>query len=215
MATSALGLYTQERNPVTTEWDDIHRRLGNLPPLEGAAAAPSAAPPDVPVEASLGSGGETAAEDEAELEALRAARLAELKAGTAADGAFGAIVDIKHADFCEQVNRAGEGVGVVVFLYKKGHYASSYMLVLLEKLARLQKHVKFVKIPHDECIPGYPDANLPTLLMYRDDDLVRQCVGQAAFGGASYGMDDVEWELASAGLVTTSLGRNPHAEPHR
>ena len=106
-------------------------------------------------------------------------------------------------------------MGVVVFLFKKGHYPSSYMEVLLEKLARKFGHVKFVRIPHTECIDGYPDANLPTLLIYRDDDLLRQCVGVAAFGGRSYGIDDVEWELAEAGVVKTELGRNPHAQPHR
>jgi hypothetical protein len=46
--------------------------------------------------------------------------------------------------------------------------------------------------------------------MYKDDDLVHQCVGAAAFGGSSFGVDDVEWELAQAGLVTTDLPKNPH-----
>jgi hypothetical protein len=84
------------------------------------------------------------------------------------------------------------------------------MLVLLEKLAIRFSDVKFLQIDSHECIPNYPEANLPTLLMYKDDDLVHQCVGAAAFGGSSFGVDDVEWELAQAGLVTTDLPKNPH-----
>jgi len=113
------------------------------------------------------------------------------------------------------VNQAGDGIGVVVFLFKKGHYPSSYMLVLLEKLASCFKDVKFVQIGHEECIPGYPDANLPTLLLYRDDELLGQLVGTSPYGGSSYGIDDVEWELAAAKLIETEIVRNPHEQPHR
>lgn len=114
-----------------------------------------------------------------------------------------------------QVNRAGEGVGVVVHLHKRGHYASTYMLTLLEKLARKFARVKFVSIGHTECIHNYPERNLPTLLIYKNDDLLRQCVGVGAFGGVSYGIDDVEWELAQVGVVDTELEKNPHAEGKR
>eukprot|EP00966_Prymnesium_polylepis_P227775 5270907-Prymnesium_polylepis.1 len=36
---SLLGMNAKARDPVTTEWDDIQRRLGNLPPLEQDEAA--------------------------------------------------------------------------------------------------------------------------------------------------------------------------------
>ena len=75
--------------------------------------------------------------------------------------------------------------------------------------------VKFLQIEASECIPGWPDRNLPTLFVYRDDDLLAQCVGPAAFGGASFAIDDVEWELAQAGIVTSALEVNPHAKAHR
>jgi hypothetical protein len=31
-----------------------------------------------------------------------------------------------------------------------------------------------VQIGSTECIPNYPDRNLPTLLLYRDDELLGQ-----------------------------------------
>ena len=30
-----------------------------------------------------------------------------------------------------------------------------------------------LRIESTDCIPGYPDGNLPTLLIYRDDELLR------------------------------------------
>eukprot|EP00965_Chrysotila_dentata_P225207 6194621-Pleurochrysis_carterae.AAC.3 len=101
---------------------------------------------------------------------------------------------------------------------------------MLRALARKFKHVKFVKIAYEDCIPGYPskklqdcrrahkrtsrsqeksltrtrpasfltfahallqERNLPTLLFYRDDDLLGQCVGVNAFGGSSYGVEGI------------------------
>ena len=103
-------------------------------------------------------------------------------------------------------------VGVVLLLFKKGHYGSSYMLVTLERLAAKFGDVKFLKIVSTECIPGYPDRNLPTLLVYKDDDMLAQWVGTKMFGGAQYSADDVEWELAQLGVLATELAKNPHAE---
>lgn len=225
---SLLSTLSQSSNPVTTDWDDIQRRIGNLPALEAPEPAPAwePVPPWEPEEVSdallheklrvAGEGGpgcsaDTSADTDAVV-AWRATRLRELRGE---DGRFGAVVTITHEQFVPEVNRAGEGVGVVVFLFKKGHYPSQYMRVLMEKLAAKFRRVKFVQIGHEECIPGYPDANLPTLLMYKDDDLVCQTVGADAFGGPDYGIDDVEWEIAQAGLVRTDVPRNPHAERHR
>ena len=111
-------------------------------------------------------------------------------------------------EFVAEVNQAGDGVGVVLLLFKKGHYGSSYMLVTLERLAAKFGDVKFLKIVSTECIPGYPDRNLPTLLVYKDDDMLAQWVGTKMFGGAQYSADDVEWELAQLGVLTTELAKN-------
>ena len=65
-----------------------------------------------------------------------------------------------------------------------------------------------MQIPHTDCIPGYPDANLPTLLHYRDDELLGQSVGAAAFGGKSFSIEDVEWELARYGVCKSDLPKD-------
>ena len=213
---SLLGMnQTQRGGPVTTEWDDTLRKHGILPPLEEPASSEAAEDHDVAPPAPAARASDAADEDEEdELARLRSERLAELKGG-GSSGRFGKVLPLSHADYTAEVNRAGEGVAVVVFLSKQRHYLSAYTLVMLEQLARKFSDVKFMQIESAECIPGYPDRNLPTLFVYRDDDLLAQCIGPAAFGGQSFGIDDVEWELAQAGIVTTDLKVNPHAKPHK
>ena len=48
-------------------------------------------------------------------------------------------------------------------------------------------------------------------LCKRVDILLRQCTGPSAFGGTSFGVDSVEWELAQSGVIETELPRCPHA----
>ena len=193
-------VFTTERDKPTSDWDDVQRRAGNLPPLE-APATTEAFVAEVIAAA--------AEDDDEELQRLRAERLDELKAGKAGPR-FGALMQLAREDYPAEVNKAGEGVGVVVFLHKPRHYLSSYTETLIEKLARKFCQVKFLQIDSNECIPLYPEANLPTLLLYKDDELVGQCVGAAAFGGKSFGIDDVEWELAQVGFLKTELPKNPH-----
>ena len=165
---STLTQYTKERDRATTEWDDIQRRIGNLPALEAPPAEDSPFPElEQPVAAAA------AHDDDDELARLRAMRLDELKQRSVTPR-FGSVAPLAHADYVAEVCRAGKGVGVVVFLHKEGHYQSAYMLVLLEKLARKFGDLKFLRIASAECIPGYPDRNLPTLFLYRDDDLLRR-----------------------------------------
>lgn len=53
----------------------------------------------------------------------------------------------------------------------------------LTTLAEKYKATKFVKIVGDHCIPNYPDKNLPTLLIYGNNDLQQQLVGLSQLGG--------------------------------
>jgi len=200
MATSALGLNaTQFGGPVTTEWDDTLRKHGIIPPLEPdepVEEAPAEAPAPPPPSSST----EEEESEEAELVRLRAERLAEMKTGQSG-GRFGSVQPLSHADYVAEVNQAGEGVGVVVFLFTARHYMSAYTLVLMERLARKHADVKFLQIEATECMPGYPKANLPTAFAYRDDDLLGQLVGSAAFGGTSFGIEEVEAALRKTGVL--------------
>lgn len=53
----------------------------------------------------------------------------------------------------------------------------------LEQLAAQYQHVKFINMQSTDCIPNYPDSNLPTLLVYRDGQCARTIVGLRTLGG--------------------------------
>ena len=53
----------------------------------------------------------------------------------------------------------------------------------LQELAKKYPQTKFLKIISTECIPNYPDKNLPTVLIYKDTKCVQHLIGLAQFGG--------------------------------
>lgn len=59
-------------------------------------------------------------EDEAVLLEYRNKRLAELKA-LASKEKFGSVLEITAVDYVQEVNNAGEGIWVVLHLYKQGY----------------------------------------------------------------------------------------------
>lgn len=52
----------------------------------------------------------------------------------------------------------------------------------LEELATKYPATKFVKIISTDCIPNYPDRNLPTLLVYNNGAVKANHVGIHSFG---------------------------------
>lgn len=56
------------------------------------------------------------------------------------------------------------------------------LLQCLEELATKYPATKFVKIISTDCIPNYPDRNLPTVLVYKNGALKSNYVGLHNFG---------------------------------
>ncbi|KAG9440368.1 hypothetical protein H6P81_020533 [Aristolochia fimbriata] len=179
----------------TTEWDDLQRKYGNLPP-KPAAFKP---PPFVPAEDEASKPRDKAwidekTEEELEdleddrdldddrfLEEYRKKRLAELREA-ARISKYGSVVPITGADFVREVSQAPPDVWVVVFLYKEGIPDCGVLLNCLEELASRYPATKFVKIISTDCIPNYPDRNLPTLLVYKNGAVKATLVGMRQFG---------------------------------
>ena len=123
---------------------------------------------------------------------------------------FGSVQPIMRTDFVQEVSVASDGCWVVVHLYKDGCAAfcwpgkggrsarppcapdlggahrlgpSELLGLCLDELAFKYPATKFVKIVSTECIPSYPDRNLPTVLLYHASQCVRTLAGLGAFGG--------------------------------
>jgi hypothetical protein len=57
------------------------------------------------------------------------------------------------------------------------------MEATLRILAKKFKATKFISIRSDDAIRNYPDKNLPTLLIYKGGDVIKQFIGLLSFGG--------------------------------
>lgn len=56
------------------------------------------------------------------------------------------------------------------------------LMQCIEELATMYPATKFVKIISTDCIPNYPDCNLPTLLVYNNGAVKGNYVGMKRFG---------------------------------
>ncbi|PRP77337.1 phosducin-like protein [Planoprotostelium fungivorum] len=216
-----------EENTGRTEWEDHMIRLGNM----DARKDPRAPTSDEYDEHASNVGAtlrqlvreseivhaeredaldELEFDDEEEnkmLEEYRKMRLEQLKEQSKRER-FGELVTISEPSYKKEVTEAGD-VWVVVFLYKSGIPHCQLMEQRLRQLARKFKATKFVQIRSEEAIRGYPDKNLPTLLVYHKGNVARQFVGLQEFAGESTTADDVEWALGQLGAVQTEIETDP------
>jgi hypothetical protein len=96
---------------------------------------------------------------------------------------FGTLEGIRGSEFVQKVTEASAEVWVVVLLYKESHEACALLLSCFEDLAAKYPSSKFVKIISTDCIPNYPDQNLPTVLIYHGGAVKHNLVGLAHWGG--------------------------------
>ncbi|KAK9702932.1 Proteolipid protein 2 [Basidiobolus ranarum] len=202
-----------------TEWNDILRAKGIIPPkdeitedqvmdaLEEIIAEANSKKLD---EKDLDELDELEdEEDERVLLEYRQKRMAEMQAQAEKD-VFGELTQISEQDFVKEVTEASKEVSVVVHLFKDQYPACRLMNAHLSTLAQKYKSTKFVKIISDNCIHGYPDQNLPTLLIYVAGDLRKQQIGLLGLGGMSMKPEDLENLFDTCGAIVRS--RPAHSE---
>lgn len=175
---------------------------------------------------------EGAVDDEEErlLDKIRRQRMAQLRAETT-KARFGRVYPISRPDYTREVTEASKtdpdtdaesapaqpaegtdkqrqgGTGVVCFLYKDGIDTCRLLAGYLDTLAAKYPATKFVSIVGDQCIPNYPDRNLPTLLIYRNGELHRQIVGlrpEIGLDGMKTKCEDIELLLTAVGAIERS-----------
>ena len=150
---------------------------------------------------------ETADDDEERiLLRLRQQRMQELSS-SAKMARFGRVYPISRPDYTREVTDASKddispaGTGVVCFLYHPSMDTSKLLAGYLDTLAAKHPATKFVSIVGSQCIPNYPDHNLPTLLIYRNGELRRQIVGLRP----EIGLDGLRTTLAGASFVSLTF----------
>ncbi|XP_069828521.1 phosducin-like protein 3 [Dendropsophus ebraccatus] len=206
-----------------TEWNDILRRKGILPPKETPKEdevdeaeilkqqSVVKTYEDMTLEELDENEDEFSEEDERAIELYRQQRLAQWQAAQIKNK-FGEVLEISGQDYVQEVTKASKGLWVVLHLYKQGIPLCTLINQHLAVLARKFKDVKFVKSISTTCIPNYPDKNLPTIFVYLDGEIRAQFIGPLVFGGMKLTQDDLEWKLSESGAIKTDLEENPRQQ---
>ncbi|XP_037594644.1 phosducin-like protein 3 [Cebus imitator] len=146
-------------------------------------------------------------EDEHVIEIYRWQRLAEWKA-TKLKNKFGEILEISGKNYVQEVTKAGEGLWVILHLYKQGIPFCTVINQHLSGLASKFPDVRFIKAISTTCMPNYPEKNLDRFL-YLEGDIKSQLMDPLVFGGMNLTRDELEWKLSESGTIKMNLEENP------
>ncbi|RUS25931.1 thioredoxin-like protein [Jimgerdemannia flammicorona] len=188
-----------------TEWNDILRARGIIPPKDEVTEAQIEQMVDEAIAARIAKENSLEEktldeldelEDEEDDRVVQEYRMEEMRA-MAAKEKFGDLVQINKPDFVREVTEASKECCIVVHLIP----ACKLMNAHLTELAQRYKAVKFLKIVGDQCIPNYPDRNLPTLLVYGEGDIKANLVGAQYFGGMKMTVESLRQILMATGAI--------------
>lgn len=186
-------------NKVTTEWEDIHVRLGNYLPTQEKSETmaelenitlnvienfdPLKSKTDEQIK-------EMVLEDEEDefIKEYQQKRLNELKEFSKKTK-FGTLIEIRRQDFVTEVNNAPSEVYVVLGLYNDSVESSLLLCKSLEFLANKFPLVKFLKIVANNCIENIREYDIPSLIIYYGGKLLKQYIPAAMVLGK-----DMSWK---------------------
>uniref|UniRef100_A0A7S4K6A8 Phosducin domain-containing protein n=1 Tax=Guillardia theta TaxID=55529 RepID=A0A7S4K6A8_GUITH len=187
----------------TTEWDELQKKYGNLDTELGSDRYLKDLEEETRAIGDLlkkqekeeerrwnqramemGDEDDEADEDEQTfMENYRQRRLEEMKAAAKA-AKFGEVYNISADSFRQEVTDAAtESLFVVVYLYRDGRADCELVNEMLTEMAKKNPNTKFTRIYYSNAIPNYPEAHLPTILVYHKHDIVKQIVTLREFGG--------------------------------
>jgi len=214
-----------------TEWNDVLRKKGVIPPKMGAGGELEITEESITQMLDERIQGEQDRamgirnwedmtldqieeleddEDERMLEHYRQKRILELQEKQKA-AKFGDVREISAEDYKREVNNAGENIWVILHLYKTGIPLCALINQQIVQLSRKYPQMKFLKSISTVCIPNFPDQNLPALFIYHEGQIKKQLVGELSFGGMNMTVDELDFRLNRAG-VPTDVTKNPRPE---
>ncbi|KAI4585627.1 hypothetical protein MJG53_005861 [Ovis ammon polii x Ovis aries] len=203
-----------------TEWNDILRDFGILPPKEEPKDEIEEMVLRLQKEAmvkpyekmTLAELKET--EDEFDDEDMRAIeiyrekRLQEWKV-LKKKQKFGELREISGNQYVNEVTNAEKDVWVIIHLYRSSIPMCLLVNQHLSLLARKFPETKFVKAIVNSCIEHYHDNCLPTIFVYKNGQIEGKFIGIIECGGINLKLEELEWKLAEVGAIQTDLEENP------
>ena len=192
----------------TTEWGDMQRKLGNWKPLTKKRNTNDERNnktlwfPRVEKKTREDDAGKDGKDDDDEsidddeeedyafMASYREKRISEMilksksKREEHAKKTFGGVRRIERDEWTTEVTSSSYEIPVVVLLVKENNAACDRLEKIVEDLAdKYRTKTKFVRADATEIIPNYPERNTPTIILYRNGDVVENIVGIEQFGG--------------------------------
>lgn len=144
-------------------------------------------------------------EDEEFLEQYRKKRMAELNE-LQKKAVHGSVYPITKPEYQREVTDASSKGPVFVNLTSSmGNNVESRVLSeLWRQAAQEYGDIKFCEIRANQAIENYPERNCPTILVYKNGDIVKQLVTLATIGGVRTNMQKIDDMLVEVGAVPDS-----------
>ncbi|KAK7914421.1 Phosducin family protein [Apiospora marii] len=141
-------------------------------------------------------------EDDAFLEAYKQQRMQELNALTK-KAVHGTVYPVSKPEYQRAVTEASNNGPVFVNLVSSmgTNVESRILSELWKQAAKEYGDVKFCEIQADKAIENYPDRNCPTILVYKNGDIVKQVVTLMTVGGVRMSMLEIDDMLVEVGAV--------------
>ncbi|KAK6076393.1 phosducin family protein [Seiridium cupressi] len=141
-------------------------------------------------------------EDETFLESYKQKRMQELNNLTK-KSIHGSVYPLSKPDYQREVTEAsGNGPVFVNLTSSMGTNVESRVLSeLWRQAAKEYGDVKFCEIQASKAIENYPDRNCPTILVYKNGDILKQIVTLMSVGGVRISMLEIDNLLVDVGAV--------------
>ncbi|KAF4122841.1 phosducin [Geosmithia morbida] len=144
-------------------------------------------------------------EDEAFLEQYKQKRMAELNE-LQKKAIHGTVYPISKPEYQREVTDASNKGPVFVNLTSSmgTNVESRVLSELWRQAAHEYGDIKFCEVRAAQAIENYPDRNCPTILVYKNGDIVKQVVTLATMGGTRTNMQKIDDMLVEVGAVPES-----------
>ncbi|PHH69629.1 hypothetical protein CDD82_7628 [Ophiocordyceps australis] len=140
-------------------------------------------------------------EDEEFLNQYREKRMQEMRS-LQKKAIHGSVYPISKPDYQREITEASINGPVLVNLTSTGANVESRVLSeLWIQAAKEYGDVKFCQMRASQAIENYPDRNCPTILVYKNGDIVKQVATLATLGGPRIKMQQIDDLLVHVGAV--------------
>jgi hypothetical protein len=176
---------------ISTQWEDIHVKLGNYLPrdkdpsndeLEKIAieTVENYDPLAKKTLEELNVLDED--EDDDMIKQYKEKRMQEMKE-FALKPKFGKVIELRKQDYVAEVTNAPKDVYVVLLLYQTYVENSNVLSKIFDFLSSKFPLVKFMRIVATNCVENYNDVDVPGVLVYLNEKLVRQFIPASYYFG--------------------------------